>query len=155
MKNPRTSEEMLAITNKYALAEEVTLDTRDPKKDKELGHSDQPSTSKGNDKKRKLDLSVANVEWSCLNKEYLSWPGEFEGFLDWIYIFHPQGKHKTRDCDRLQGFVDEVLKMAKKSDQEKKPEDPKGDFSEAHKVVNYIYGGPDSYESRRKQKLTI
>jgi hypothetical protein len=99
MKNPRTSEEMLAITSKYALAEEVTLDTRDPKKDKELGHSDQPSTSKGNGKKRKLDLSVTNVEWSCLNKEYLSWPGEFEGFLDWIYIFHPQGKHKTRDCD--------------------------------------------------------
>jgi hypothetical protein len=27
MKNPRTSEEMLAIANKYALAEEVTLDT--------------------------------------------------------------------------------------------------------------------------------
>jgi hypothetical protein len=29
MKNPRTSEEMLAIGNKYALAEEVTLSTRD------------------------------------------------------------------------------------------------------------------------------
>jgi hypothetical protein len=30
-----------------------------------------------------------------------------------------------------------------------KPEDPNGDFPEAHKEVNYIYGGPDSYESRR------
>jgi hypothetical protein len=29
MKNPRTSEEMFAITNKYALAEEATLDTRE------------------------------------------------------------------------------------------------------------------------------
>jgi hypothetical protein len=29
MKNPRMSEEMLAITNKYALVEETTLDTRD------------------------------------------------------------------------------------------------------------------------------
>jgi hypothetical protein len=29
MKNPRTSKEMLAITNKYAMAEEVTPDTRD------------------------------------------------------------------------------------------------------------------------------
>jgi hypothetical protein len=28
-----------------------------------------------------------------------------------------------------------------------------GDFPEAHKEVNYIYGGPDSYESRRKQKV--
>jgi hypothetical protein len=34
------------------------------------------------------------------------------------------------------------------------PKEPKGDFPEAHKEVNYIYGGPDSYESRRKQKLT-
>jgi hypothetical protein len=29
MKNPRTSEEMLAIANKYALAEEAALDTRE------------------------------------------------------------------------------------------------------------------------------
>jgi hypothetical protein len=47
-----------------------------------------------------------------------------------------------------------VLKTAKKADQEKKPEEPNGNFPEAHKKVNYIYGGPDSYESRRKQKLT-
>jgi hypothetical protein len=29
MKNPKTSEEMLAITNKYALSEVATLDTRE------------------------------------------------------------------------------------------------------------------------------
>jgi hypothetical protein len=46
-----------------------------------------------------------------------------------------------------------VLKKAKGADQEKMPEDPKGDFPEAHKDINYIYGGPDSCESRRKQKL--
>jgi hypothetical protein len=46
-----------------------------------------------------------------------------------------------------------VLKTAKKADQEKKPEEPMGDFPEAHKDVNYIYGCLDSYESRRKQKL--
>jgi hypothetical protein len=40
--------------------------------------------------------------------------------------------------------------MAKGADQEKKPEEPKGDFAEAHTEVNYIYGGPDSYESRWK-----
>jgi hypothetical protein len=38
MNNPRTSEEMLAFANKYALAKEATLDTRDQKMDKELGH---------------------------------------------------------------------------------------------------------------------
>jgi hypothetical protein len=47
-----------------------------------------------------------------------------------------------------------VLKTAKGADQEKKPEESKGDFPEAHKEVNYIYGDPVSYESRRKQKLT-
>jgi hypothetical protein len=47
-----------------------------------------------------------------------------------------------------------VLKTDKKVDQEKKLDDPKGDFSEAHKEVNYIYGGPDSYKPRRKQNLT-
>jgi hypothetical protein len=44
--------------------------------------------------------------------------------------------------------------MAKGVDQEKKLKEPKGDFPEAHKEVNYIYGGPDYYESRQKQKLT-
>jgi hypothetical protein len=44
--------------------------------------------------------------------------------------------------------------MAKPADHEKKLKDPKGDFLEAHKEVNYIFGGPDSYEPKRKQKLT-
>jgi hypothetical protein len=43
--------------------------------------------------------------------------------------------------------------MAKSADQEKKPEDPKGNFPEAHNEVNYIFSGPDSYEPKRKQKL--
>jgi hypothetical protein len=59
MKNPRMSEEMLAITNKYTLDEEVTLDTREQK---ESGHTDQPSSAKGHDKKRKVDRSINNVE---------------------------------------------------------------------------------------------
>jgi hypothetical protein len=90
---------MLAIANKYALVEEATIDTRDQKKDKESVHSDQPSTSKNNDKKRKLDCSMVNIERPHHNKEYRPRPGEFESFLDQIYIFDPQGKHKTRECD--------------------------------------------------------
>jgi hypothetical protein len=39
MKNPRTSEEMFPIANKYALAKEATLDTREQKKE-ESGHTD-------------------------------------------------------------------------------------------------------------------
>jgi hypothetical protein len=44
--------------------------------------------------------------------------------------------------------------MAMAADQEKKPEDPKGDFPEAHEEVNYMFGGPDSYEPKSKQKFT-
>jgi hypothetical protein len=156
-KNPRMPEEMLAIANKYAMTEEVTLDTREQKKDKELGHSDWPNNSKSHDNKRKADHSMNNVEQPRRNKEYWPRPGQFEGFLNQICIFHPpppQEKHNSRDYDRLQGFTDEVLKTAKNANQEKKTEDPKGDFPKAHKEVNYIFGGPDSYESRRKQKLT-
>jgi hypothetical protein len=43
--------------------------------------------------------------------------------------------------------------MAKEANHEKKPEEPKGDFPEAQKEVKYIYGGPNSYKSRWKQKL--
>jgi hypothetical protein len=46
-----------------------------------------------------------------------------------------------------------MLKMAKKTNLEKKRKEAKGDFPKAHKEVNYIYGGPNSYESWRKQKL--
>jgi hypothetical protein len=98
MKNPRASEQMFSISNRYALAEESMLDTREQK---ESGYPDQPSSSKGHDKKRKSDRSIKAVERPHYHKEY--WPrlGEFEGFLDRICIFDPQGKHKRRDCDRL------------------------------------------------------
>jgi hypothetical protein len=40
MKNPKTSKEMFAMANKYALAVEVTLNTKEQKKEKESGHMD-------------------------------------------------------------------------------------------------------------------
>jgi hypothetical protein len=40
MKNPKTSEAMFTIANKYTLAKEVTLDTREQKKENDLGHAD-------------------------------------------------------------------------------------------------------------------
>jgi hypothetical protein len=39
MKNPKTSEAMFAIANRYALAEEATLDTKEQKKEKDSGHA--------------------------------------------------------------------------------------------------------------------
>jgi hypothetical protein len=71
----------------------------------------------------------------------------------WIASAFSTTKESTRPRT-VGGFTDEVLKTAKGADQEKNPQEHKGNFPEAHKEVNYIYGGPDSYESRRKQKLT-
>jgi hypothetical protein len=59
MKNSKTSEAMFTIANKYALAKEATFDTREQK---ESGHVDQPSSSKGHDKKRKAYHSINDVE---------------------------------------------------------------------------------------------
>jgi hypothetical protein len=64
MKNPRTSEAMFTIANKYAMAKEATLDTREQKKEKDSSHADQPSSSKGDDKKRKVDCSINAVQRS-------------------------------------------------------------------------------------------
>jgi hypothetical protein len=80
---------MFAIANMYALAKEATLDTKEQKKEKDSGHTDQPSSSKGHDKKRKVDRSVNALERPRHNKEYSPMPGEFEGFLDRICIFYP------------------------------------------------------------------
>jgi hypothetical protein len=92
MKNPRMLEAMFTIANKYPLAEEVTLSTSEQKKGNELGHTDQPSSSKGHNKKRKDDHSVNMVERLWCNKEYRPRLGEFEGFLDRICIFLSPGK---------------------------------------------------------------
>jgi hypothetical protein len=70
MKSPRILEAMFAIANRYALAKEATLDTREQKKEKDSGHIDQPNSSKGHDKKRKADHSVNAVERPRCNKEY-------------------------------------------------------------------------------------
>jgi hypothetical protein len=59
MKNRKTSKKMLAIANMYTLAEDATLDTREQK---ESGHMDQPSSSKGHNKKRKADHFITVVE---------------------------------------------------------------------------------------------
>jgi hypothetical protein len=45
------------------------------------------------------------------------------------------------------------LKSSKRAKKDK-PKDPKGNVPKADNEVNYNCGGPNSYESKRKQKLT-
>jgi hypothetical protein len=64
--------------------------TLDNKEQKESGHTDQPSSSKGHHKKTKPNQCVNVVEWPHHHKEYRPRLGEFEGFLDCICIFCPR-----------------------------------------------------------------
>jgi hypothetical protein len=61
-----------------------------------------------------------------------------------LHFFIPRESTRLRTTIDCKGFADKVLKSAKKVKQDKKVEDPKGDFPEVHKEVNYIYGGPNS-----------
>jgi hypothetical protein len=72
MENPKMSEHMFSITNRYTLVEEATLDTREQK---ESRHPDQPNSSKGHNKKRKPDRSVYAIERPRRHKEYRPRPG--------------------------------------------------------------------------------
>jgi hypothetical protein len=136
---------MFSIANRYALAEKATLDTREQKK--VSGHPDHPSSSKGHDKKRKCDRSVNVVEQPRPHKEYRPRPGELEGFLDRICIFH------TKESTRPRTVTDfKVLQMRSQDGQadrsREEVEDPKGNFPEAHKEVNYILVAPTSMSPR-------
>jgi hypothetical protein len=88
MKNPMMSEEMFYTPNRYTLAEEPTLNSREQKK--ESDHTDQPSSSKGHDKKRKPDRSVNVVKRPHHHKEYKPRPDKFESFMYRICIFTPR-----------------------------------------------------------------
>jgi hypothetical protein len=105
VKNLRMLEQMFSITNRYALAEETTVDTREQK---ESNHSDQPSSSKGHSKKRKLDRSINVVDRPHRNKEYRLRSSEFKDFLNCICIFHlkENTKPKTEMTPKFQNFAD-------------------------------------------------
>jgi hypothetical protein len=95
MKNPRTLEEMLAITNKYVLAEEATLNTKEAKKDKKSNHSNRAKTFKSNYKKRKHDRFVANVEQSSRNMTKY-WPRWASTRASWMGCASSILKESTR-----------------------------------------------------------
>jgi hypothetical protein len=91
---------------------------------------------------------IPSMQWNgpnTIRSTGLSWVTLKASWIRSAFSTPPPPRESTRP---------ETSTNTKVVDREKKPKEPKGDFPEAHKEVNYIYGGPDSYESRRKQKLT-
>lgn len=76
-----------------------------------------------------------------------------------LCIYDLDAHHKTKHCFHLKGFAEKVLKLPKPKS--KKPElrkndsnkDDKAKFLEPSQDLMYIFRGPNSYESKRKQKL--
>jgi len=58
-----------------------------------------------------------------------------------------------KDCFKLDRLAD-VLASAKGTGPSKKSENPGSGFQKASQKVNYIFGGSEAYEGKRKQKLT-
>jgi hypothetical protein len=73
---------------------------------------------------------IPSMWWNSCDTTRSTIPGWVNLKASWIAsaFSTPREKHKTRNCDRLQGFADEVLQMAKGADQLKKLEEPKGDY---------------------------
>jgi hypothetical protein len=72
MKKPRTSEAIFAITNRFALTEETTLNTRE-QKEKESSHTDQPSSSKAT--KRRGKWVILSTRWNDHDAARSTGPG--------------------------------------------------------------------------------
>ena len=59
-----------------------------------------------------------------------------------------------KECFKLDSLATELMNAKKKEGPNKKPDNRGGSFQKANREVNYIFGGPDAYEGKRKQKLT-
>ncbi|GJN37028.1 hypothetical protein PR202_gb25946 [Eleusine coracana subsp. coracana] len=154
-----TAQECFKIADKYASGESALDDIRGKGKEK---RSDKPESSR-KDKNRKPDNAVNMVDRFRKNPR-MNQPSTNE-LLSGICPWHPKGNHKAKDCYYLKGFATAALKVAKdplrrNNSNKDKPnndddKDDSGEFQEPRKEVNFIFGGPDAYTSKRKQKLEL
>ena len=122
-KDVRTCEELFDIENQYATAEEVVSETQESKRDKKTSHHDRSESSRSQEKKKKADREVANIERPRSPKPtHRVKPNKCAEFLECKCVIHPQRNHKMRDCFKIDSLA-EVLANAKNAGPNKKPED--------------------------------
>lgn len=70
------------------------------------------------------------------------------------------GGHKTKDCLHIKGFVEILFKLPEPKSQKpktsKRDDSDKDDiakFLESTQDIMHVFGGPNSQESKRKQKF--
>ncbi|GJM87649.1 hypothetical protein PR202_ga03626 [Eleusine coracana subsp. coracana] len=152
-----TARECFKIADKFTLGESALYDIRGKGKEK---CSDKPESSK-KDKKQKSENMVVVVD--RMRKNPRTNQQTMDDLLSDPCLWHPKGNHKVKDCYQLKGFTTAALKVAKdpprRNDNDKTNDrddkDEEGEFQEPRKEVNFIFGGPDAYMSKRKQKLEL
>nr|ABA98116.1 retrotransposon protein, putative, Ty3-gypsy subclass [Oryza sativa Japonica Group] len=162
-KPPKTVKQMFEKANEYAKAEDAITASKQsgttwkPKKDTPTAGGSGSNNHK--DRKRKPEELVATTSPSSRQRSRVN---TFDKIMNSQCPHHPNSNHVAKDCFIYKQFAEQYVKNARKSldgDQgtsnKKDGEDdvPTG-FQDHRKELNHIFGGPLSYESKRKHKLT-
>nr|AAM08651.1 Hypothetical protein with similarity to putative retroelement [Oryza sativa Japonica Group]AAM08888.1 Hypothetical protein with similarity to putative retroelement [Oryza sativa Japonica Group] len=144
-KHPRTVKQMFQKANEYAKADDAVI----------------VSKQSGSNWKPKKDAPAAEGSGTpssrqrpCINT--------FDKIMNAQCSHHPNSNHAVKDCIIYQQFTEQYAKKAWKpadgeqSTSKKKDNEDDGPtgFLDSRKELNHIFGGPQAYESKRKQKLT-
>nr|ABA97711.1 retrotransposon protein, putative, Ty3-gypsy subclass [Oryza sativa Japonica Group] len=110
------------------------------------------------DRKRKPEELVATTIPSSRQRSRVN---TFDKIMNSQCPHHPNSNHAAKDCFVYKQFAEQYAKNARKAsdgDQSTSKKDDDDDaptgFQDHRKELNHIFGGPLTYESKRKQKLT-
>jgi len=144
------------VANSFAEAQDAALGARGGRKDKRSDQGEQPKTSRSRDKKRRLDREVAATERPLRPRaEYRMGDGEFKENLEKKCIFHPDASHLTKECIKLKSFAKQFIGAQRTGEPSNRSEEGKGGSPSTNREINYIFGGTDTYEGKRKAKLAL
>nr|AAR06299.1 putative gag-pol protein [Oryza sativa Japonica Group] len=166
-KPPKTVKQMFEKANEYAKAEDAITASKQsgttwkPKKDTPTagGSGSNNHSNNHKDRKRKPEELVAITSPSSRQRSRVN---TFNKIMNSQCLHHPNSNHVAKDCFVYKQFAEQYVKNARKpSDGDQGTSNKKDDeddaptgFQDHRKELNHIFGGPLSYESKRKQKLT-
>nr|ABA98154.1 retrotransposon protein, putative, Ty3-gypsy subclass [Oryza sativa Japonica Group] len=162
-KPPRTVKQMFEKVNEYAKSKDAITASKQsgtiwkPKKDKPTAGGSGSNNHK--DRKCKPEELVATTSPSSRQRSRVN---TFDKIMNSQCPHHPNSNHMAKDCFVYKQLAEQYVKNAHKpsdgdqgTSKKKDDEDdaPTG-FQDHRKELNHIFGGPLTYESKRKQKLT-
>jgi hypothetical protein len=166
-KPPKTVKQMFETANSFAISDDAIKASRqdwyDKRDDKPSRSSWRPKKDNGNnnnngpkDRKRKPEDLVAATS------SYQQRPrvAAYDQIMNAQCTHHPNHKHAAKDCFIYKQFAEQyAAQLHQKPTDEAGPSrtkrnDPAGNpepFQDPVGELNHIFGGPQAYESKRKQ----